>query len=495
MKKINKKDIIIFICILVFSLIIFKNFITMHYATDTYNIIDRGYKEYAINYFLNDGRPFSCAFLLICYCLNINIIYAIIFSIIMALVISCISVMLLKNNIEKYKKPNNWFEELLIIVFSYFTIYNFYYLENMLYAECFVMALGIMFYIISSNYLIEKNTKYYFIKGCIFAVLGVLCYQGTIGFLVLITLVFSLIKNKNKIKSVFADVMLSGMFCIIGLIIDLLFIKFFGLILNLSQTRIGSLSIIKEKIFYILKNIGLIVKYNSNLYIPYLFLNIIIIVFFVMILYYSKTKHIEGITKNLFIILGAIILCFPLDIISYSDIFAGRTKFCMGSLIGLIFIFIYCDTGVFEKDNLLKCFFISIFLVYSFFIIKFYIKLMVGHKIVEERTKVECNAIDEYISEYEKNNNIVIKNISFCIDSKPTYYYYDIGNCSGLCSRPLSLEWSNNEALNYYTNRKLKEEEMPKELYEMYFKDKNWDALCVQEQIMFVNDTVIYCIY
>ena len=65
MKKIHKKDIIIIIIMFLFTLLIFYNFVIGHYATDTYNIINRGIKEYAITYSLNDGRPINCIALLI----------------------------------------------------------------------------------------------------------------------------------------------------------------------------------------------------------------------------------------------------------------------------------------------------------------------------------------------------------------------------------------------------------------------------------------------
>ena len=48
--KISKKDLISFAIILVITLLIFYNFLSMHYATDTYNIMNVGYEKYAINW-------------------------------------------------------------------------------------------------------------------------------------------------------------------------------------------------------------------------------------------------------------------------------------------------------------------------------------------------------------------------------------------------------------------------------------------------------------
>ena len=62
MKKLTKNDIEIFITIFLITLVIFIPFLIMHYATDTYNIINIGYKDYAINFSLIDGRLLAFIF-------------------------------------------------------------------------------------------------------------------------------------------------------------------------------------------------------------------------------------------------------------------------------------------------------------------------------------------------------------------------------------------------------------------------------------------------
>ena len=54
--KFLKKDILIFIILFVFTLAMFYGFLTMHYATDTYKIMEVGYEEYALEWSLADGR-------------------------------------------------------------------------------------------------------------------------------------------------------------------------------------------------------------------------------------------------------------------------------------------------------------------------------------------------------------------------------------------------------------------------------------------------------
>lgn len=58
MNKINKKNILTFSIIFIITCIIFFPFLEGHYATDTYNVANVGYQNYAIKWSLNDGRIF-----------------------------------------------------------------------------------------------------------------------------------------------------------------------------------------------------------------------------------------------------------------------------------------------------------------------------------------------------------------------------------------------------------------------------------------------------
>ena len=88
--------------------------------------------------------------------------------------------MVLNKIIKKYKEPKNIFQEIIVIIISYITVFNFMYLENMYFVECIVMAASVLLFIISADILVEKNNKY-FIKSTILTILGIMFYQGTIG--------------------------------------------------------------------------------------------------------------------------------------------------------------------------------------------------------------------------------------------------------------------------------------------------------------------------
>ncbi len=207
--KVSKKDLISLIIIFLITLVIFYNFVTMHYATDTYNIINVGYEKYAINWSLNDGRVFMCLLGLFANAVNMPISVFVIFTLVVAILVSCIAVIVLKNLILKYKKTENKYIELIVFIIAYFTIFNFMYIENMYFVESIVMALSLLLYIISANILVNRN-KYYLIKSLLLTILAIFMYQGIIGFFFAITFIFSLLKENNKIKDNIRDVITSG---------------------------------------------------------------------------------------------------------------------------------------------------------------------------------------------------------------------------------------------------------------------------------------------
>ena len=54
--KQRTKNLILFFILFVITGVVFWNYVSMHYATDTYNIMNIGYEKYAINNSLSDGR-------------------------------------------------------------------------------------------------------------------------------------------------------------------------------------------------------------------------------------------------------------------------------------------------------------------------------------------------------------------------------------------------------------------------------------------------------
>ena len=124
----------------------------------------------------------------------------------LAILVSCFTVIKLKNIMFQYTKLKNFYLEVIALVISYITIFNFMYIENLYFAECFVMALSILLFTLAANILINRQ-KNSMLVAAILVTLGVLCYQGTISFFIALSFVLSILNNKNDWKQIVADLL------------------------------------------------------------------------------------------------------------------------------------------------------------------------------------------------------------------------------------------------------------------------------------------------
>lgn len=504
MKKINKRNVITFIIILIITCIIYTPLLMGHYATDTYNIINKGYDKYAITYSLNDGRPIMCLITLMAQKIHVPIMLYVIVLTFIALIVSCISVIKLKNIILKYIKNKDKKAEYIILTISYIIIFNFAYLENMQFAECAIMSVSIWLSIITAQEIVEKN-KNYIVKSVILAILSVVFYQGTINWLFTITFVLSLFKEKKINIQVFKNLILSGIFAGIGCGVDLIQVKITGYIFNLTQTRMGNLQNIPNNFIYILQNLCYVLQNTYNLFPKnMLFIYIIILLIYVCVFITKNDIQLNLIS----IIVISICAVFAPNLITLSAFGTGRMAYSIGAMIGLAILYIYCNlekNNQSEVKNRLQNIILYIIMI-SYIILSMgnSIFIMIEHKKVNVQDKKDCEIIGSWIKEYEEKQGIEIKNIVFINNNHTKSYYDNICNKSALCYRALVKQWSRVGAINYYNNREfndvLNEVKNYKSYYNKinyyrnYFSDKTWDKLD-KEQLVFDDDTLYYCLY
>lgn len=477
------KNQITFCVIFIIATAIFYQFITMHYATDTYNIINRGYKEYAIKYSLNDGRPIMCLISLLAEKINLPIEIYIIGLTIIAIFISCISVLKLKNIFMKYieKNKNEW----IILAISYVIIFNFAYLENMQFAECAVMAVSVLLNIIVADIIVEKQ-KNYIPKSLLLAIISIMMYQGMINWLVTITFVLSILKEKKINKVVIENVLLSGIYVLLGIILNLIQIKITGNIFNLTQARIGNIKNIGNNIKYIFGNLFVILENTYQLFPSYMFLLYLAVLLIYTNIFLKNTSEKVNVLGIIIVSIGA---TFAPYLITLSAFGAARMSFSIGAMLGLIILYLYNTQKETEYKNII----IGILAFYIILTNINYISIMAQHKIGNKQDKEEAQIIGSWIDEYEQESGNEVKKIIFLKDKKCTRYYNNVKNKSALCYRPLYAEWSRIGVINYYNNRKFIEVKTDGK-YDKYFITKNWDRL-EKEQLIFEGDILYYCRY
>lgn len=488
--KEKKRNLIIYLILILITIIMCFPYLTEHYSSADYTIIGYGYYKYGIEKFLNDGRVFSSVITLLAGYWNLPIKVFIQGLFYIGILISCLCVIKIKNIITKIKPEKNLKETVLVLGISYCIIFNFMYLENMYFAEIPIMALGILLFIKSSEKLVESK----YLKSLAYLIIGELCYQGTINFFITFTFLLLIIKNKGIDKEVIKKVIISGLFCLISVGINLIQIKICGKIFGLEQSRLGGIQKIPGNIIYIMLHIGNVLTDTCDFFPKYGFLIFLLILYITTFIYdLVKIKEYSNSFNLLLISIVAIFSSVAINIVSLSSFGLGRMVFSIGALIGLIFMYLYCSTNIFGESKIFKYFLLfalSIYIVMNFLN---YTLQMYCNKKANEMDKEEALQVNEYILEYEKNNNIEVKNIAFTYDKNITWNYNLFFDTS-YTSRALMIWWCNIDALNYYTGRKLETVQMDKNIYYAYFKGKDWDKLD-KEQFVFKGDTVFYCVY
>ena len=482
----NKKDIIIFAIIFIISFIIFIPFLGTHYSTDSYYIVNKGYKNYVINNSLKDGRLFMATIGYIAHLCNIPFdIYNLTLTI-LALFTNCVTIMALKNIIINYKKEKKILPEILITFISYFTIFNFTFIENMLFVECFVMSLSILFYMVAAKILTNKN-KFYIIKTLLLVLCGVLCYQGTISMYLISILVFSLLKNNNY-KQVIKDLIEGGITLIFGCLIQMMAIKCCEVIFGVQQLRANDLKNLLENIGIAIQNLYNIIVYTGFVYTKYLYLIFIIILEVIIIFkgYKEKLDH-EIIINYLFVIFFSIIFGLAVSFISTSGFWSARIRYSIGTTIGYSLLYICCKTDLLENKKIINLVILFIFIIYSVSIVGNYVAIMKNSLRVNARDKIVAEEIIDYIEDYEQENNIKVEKLAvFLGPFKNKANYEDLKYRGSVLSwSSMRTVWSIEGTLEMYSDMDLELIEITKEKFDYYIDnvDENKDYMCIDDTL------------
>lgn len=491
MKKTNKRNIITYTIIFIITCIIFIPFLVGHYATDTYNITNIGYKEYAIKWSLKDGRVFMTIIALLANVVSMPIEAYTFITLFIALIISNISVITLKNIIEKYKKTENTVQDITITIMSYITIFNFMYLENMYFVESIAMAISVLLFMISANIIVEKNRNY-IVKSLMLTILGVLCYQGTIGMIFAFTMLFTILKNKNNAKQMLFDLIKCGVIALIAVFINIIVVKIVGNCLNIKQNRLGKSSNILNNIKRIIITLPYILKSTCNLFPKNMFLIFLSILTIILVIYHERYSEEKDciLYKYILIITMAIAASCITYILTLTSFYTGRLRNSMGALIGIIFIFLFVETSIFEKDAKAKVLKVSTYIILIFFVLTNIINyeyIMLKHRSVNMIEKQQAQEIGEYIKQYEKDTGI---NVTKIIKLPPANIVYGEDE-NDITRNALKTNWAVDGVINFYTKKNLETVNLTEENAKKYKENGNnqLEYQCIDD-VFYIK---IYC--
>lgn len=479
------RNYILFSVTMIISCILYWNYLIGHFAAETYGIASN-YRNYAIQVYLVDGRIFSCLFLLIADKINIPVLMLMSISTFIAIIIASIAIMQLKNEISKLVSLNVM-QEITVWFISYLTIFNFMMVEIMYFPESCIMVSSILCYVIASKFFIQKRYGYSFLL----LVIGIFCYQGTIGFFAVCCMLFSIIKNKKIGKEVIKDISKIVLIGFIAAGLNLIFIKIVPASLNLIQYKAFSfnINVIKENIQLIVESIYVVLQNNCGLFPKNILLILIeiIMTFTLLVSYYEKEDKVVNLLVLLIITIAS---SFVLFIIQRGSMYTGRVHFCIGSLIGISLLYLYSTTNI-KNEKIWKQIFLTIVIGYGILNCINTICLVTQHKEVNRLEKEECSRIENIIKQYENEYKTKIKKIApiLILNQEEKGYFKEINRRTIITYNNVRHYFGYSGIIQYYLKQGLQEVGLSKkstDKYKQYIIENNLeygDIVCIEDTL------------
>lgn len=488
--KANNK-LIRFVSILMFVILFTFMLFPNHYATDTYNIIELGFKEYAEKWFAPSGRTVGMLVLFIFEKTNLNCNQYIFIMKIISVIIATITIFEFHELISKYSNVlnENKFKRLAIFLASLLTFLNSATYQFFYYPESAIMWLGVFFVVIALKIILDYNDKFRYLKSFIFIFLAMNCYQTVILFYIPALMIFVGLTNKSTKEVVIEYIKNCFIICInllLGYFIIERLCKCFDVIIYRNHGFVLNKDVIITNFF------NLIYNFNDGIANSKLFaMNIMVISFCIML---AKDNFKIDKKKSIIILLITIFTSFieVLLIVSLTDFYlADRIQFTYISLIGLNSIYLLMYTDLIDREEFKKIinYILAFLLVLN---ILNSISITIWSNIARKRDIIIGNIIAEKIEEYENQNEKIIR-IEYCYDSDWTRVDKDIRYTWEPTQRIMGADWVVDNAIRFFSGSDFIIEKNQSN-YQEIFDSCEWDEFS-EEQIKFKNDTMYFCIY
>lgn len=365
--------------------------------------------------------------------------------------------------------------------------------------------------VLFSELLMFSECSVYFAFGYLMAALGVLCfsrrkyfgmlaclliasctYQYTVIFAAILIAFYVCLKNKGELNFGVVKEEIAGIFPCIGA---------------------GAVNLISVKV---LEKMGVIEKFNKqagwggidrkfsdfgaslisllessleilpNLWIPFLFL-----MFLFLLMAYSCIK--SGKIKKLFFVfllfLGSMAMLYGIPFMQENFFFPPRMAFCFYLLQGLLVVTAYtiCNGKLHQLLSLGCAGYLMVQLLFSDYVVT-------NHFVSNTLDEVYVNMMYQEVLNYEAETGITVTKIVVYKDANAPDNYSEVSYHEHQINER-TLGTATNSLIGQITGRCFEKVEGKEEVYDQYFKGKNWNYLNLTEQLVFVDDTVYWCIF
>lgn len=357
-----------------------------------------------------------------------------------------------------------------------FSEYSIYYAFAYLTA-----AAGVMYF---------KKKKY--IPMFLMYALAVSFYQNSVVFAAILSAFYIFLDEKMLLSvKAFLREMAAVVICMAFGVLDLLSIRVLERfnIIPISG-KVSGMGNMKEKLFAAAANFVSLNKSAAGLlpplWLPLLFAGIVVIA-----IIYSRIKErsLSGILFLLIVCFGSYMLLYIIPLASVELYCPPRLTFCFFLVHGLLLVtsFVMSNKALHKLLGIIGCLYLMLHLLFSSFIIA-------DHFVSNALDEVYVNMLYEEINKYESRTGIEVKKLAVIRDIDSPSFYGQVSYVSGQINEktidavPISI-------IKVVTGKELTKIDMPKNIYEQYFKDKNWDYFDLDEQLVIEDDTAYWCIF
>ena len=472
---------------MLFSFLLFPN----HYVTDTYNLIDLGFKEYALKWFAPSGRIIGMLVLFLFEKIGCSIDWFIFILKCIAVIFATISIELFYNLlIKKAKIEDDKFKKIGIFLASIIIFLNHGTHQFFFYPESAVMWFGILSVVMALKTFASDNIKFKYIKIFLWLLLAINCYQSVVLLYLLIVMLLSGI-DKKGVKHFFKESIKNGI--IIVLIFILGYITVLYLRATFDSIEFKSVAIVVDQEI-ILKNIKLLLI-TCNDGFPNIILTALYICMTIAFVIIPESKF-EYKKYKVLIFFICTLLCAVFEVlilVSVIDFYlVDRVQFAYIALTGITWIYIILYTELMNK-KISKNIIFSLLSLILIFNIWNSIDISNESRKALKRDKEIFAMLKEKIDNYESENEKITK----------VYFSYDkvVGSVDPTIRRTevatrtlISTEWAIENAFKYYTGLDA-EFVFAGYIYRTVFNQQNWDEFCIEEQLKFKDNEMYFIIY
>lgn len=481
----------ILIVFLVMNLCFFGIFCVEHFAADTYCSEVVGWRETAALYFSN-GRWLMTLLCLFCGFFHISFSIEKTLSWIMAIAFLSLAELevyglLRKRTGIKEKDNSSW---LLMIFASFMSISNLFVLEYFIFPEYTgAICLGIFFNILEVKFVLqylEEGKWKILILGILFGTLGIMGHQGAFG----ITAVLLILLAKDtfvNVKAFIRNSIVIGGAYLIPCVVNVILTKLAG-----SARVTGKLQILASLRAAVGQITDLCMTTANFMpkYVYFIMCMIAAITVLVLIILKKDIRRLLHILYSAVVFLLAILSPFLMTEAEYISV-VPRTVYVMGAGMGIILI-LY----LLMRDKSSIRIYVAVGYTVIFLGIQYFntCQMETSHYVSVGIDYYDVNYIAQQVWIYENDTGNQIHRICIYTDENPLGIYYGLTGYGAINERVMSNTWAAGDAYKRFTGADYTVEEGDPQVYEQYFKGKDWHYLD-NEQIVFIGDTLHLCLY